>query len=470
MGNCVGGTSNDAGPDNRPDIGTPDVVHPPADCDPTAEPKDAPKCVVNDYGVFVDASGSDDSAGTKEAPVKTFDAALKKIGAKPRIYVCEGTYAEHVKISSAVSIYGGFACGSWNYTAAKPKIAPADAGYALEIAKVTGDVVVADLQMEAVAGTEAAPSSIAAFVHGSSVRFLRSNLKAGAGRDGKPGEAGVTGIADKSLDGETPTMMTPAIGALQKTCTCTGAKITGGGKGGDGISVVENRKPATDGSPNLPENPLDHDGKAGASDVSCSPNGSGHNGADAPNAADAPAPANVGTLTEAGWQPTPAAAGADGSPGQGGGGGGGRAGGGGGGGCGSCGGTGGKGGSGGGASIALATVESNVVLAECTLLTQKAGNGGAGAAGGQPGATGGTGGGTGFANGCPGGDGGKGGRGGAGAGGAGGVSAAVVYKGAKPVVESSSVATGDKGQKGAGGKPGQNDGADGLKTDALESQ
>lgn len=33
-----------------------DVVQPPAGCDPKAEPKNAPKCVVSEFGVFVDAT------------------------------------------------------------------------------------------------------------------------------------------------------------------------------------------------------------------------------------------------------------------------------------------------------------------------------------------------------------------------------------------------------------------------------
>ncbi|AKU94738.1 hypothetical protein AKJ09_01402 [Labilithrix luteola] len=50
----------------------------PAGCDPTVEPKNSPKCVVNDYGVFVDGTtGNDSNAGTKESPVKTIGAARR---------------------------------------------------------------------------------------------------------------------------------------------------------------------------------------------------------------------------------------------------------------------------------------------------------------------------------------------------------------------------------------------------------
>ena len=141
-----------------------DVVQPPPGCDPAADPKDAPKCVVSDFGVFVDATGSDGNPGTKDAPVKTIGGALGKLGAKARVYVCEGTYAEHVKLTSAVSIYGGFACGTWTYSGNKPKVAPTDAGYALQVLNVTSASTVADLAFTSISGTDASPSSIAAIV------------------------------------------------------------------------------------------------------------------------------------------------------------------------------------------------------------------------------------------------------------------------------------------------------------------
>ena len=54
-------------------------VPPPAGCDPTTDPKDAPLCVVDDYSVFVDAShgtDGDSTAGTRAAPFRTVTFAL----------------------------------------------------------------------------------------------------------------------------------------------------------------------------------------------------------------------------------------------------------------------------------------------------------------------------------------------------------------------------------------------------------
>ncbi|HSO40687.1 MAG TPA: DUF1565 domain-containing protein, partial [Labilithrix sp.] len=83
-----GGTDG-GGPEGSADA----PVDVPKDCDAAAEPKDAPKCVVSDFGVFVDAtSGSNTNPGTKDSPVKSITAALAKLAGKPRVYVCEGSY------------------------------------------------------------------------------------------------------------------------------------------------------------------------------------------------------------------------------------------------------------------------------------------------------------------------------------------------------------------------------------------
>ena len=116
LGACQGGADGaiDASASDG-DSGDSGMVLPPAGCDPAADPKDAPKCVVNEFGVFVDgAGGSDGNVGTKDSPVKTLSAGLGKLSGKARLYICAGTYAEHVKLTSAVSLFGGFACGTWS--------------------------------------------------------------------------------------------------------------------------------------------------------------------------------------------------------------------------------------------------------------------------------------------------------------------------------------------------------------------
>src|SRR5215213_9301610 len=141
------GTGDAADDANRlGDAGSDGNLPVPAGCDPAADPKDAPKCVVSDYGIFVDATtGSDNNTGSKELPVKTITSALTKLNGRPRIYVCEGTYPESVKLTSAVSIFGGFACNTWEYNGNKPSIAPNAGVAAIEIVGGSSPMRIADL-------------------------------------------------------------------------------------------------------------------------------------------------------------------------------------------------------------------------------------------------------------------------------------------------------------------------------------
>lgn len=437
-------------------------VKPPPDCNPNAEPKDAPACVVDSYGIFVDGTaGSDANPGTKASPKKTLAAALDVAGAKPRVYVCEGTYAEPVKLTKAVSVFGGFACGTWTYTGTKAKVAPSDAGYALEVSGAGGAVTIADASFEAVAGTKELPSSIAAFVHGGGdVRFVRVELAAGAGANGEKGADGVKGTPDKALDGE------PANGANvgpSRVCACSTGGMSVGGVGGNVNSDGQN------GGPNIPENPVGlmppQDGKGGTGNTACGSGGTGRVGANAANATRAAGAASAGSVEQSGWTPARGSDGAAGGPGQGGGGGGGRTGPGGGGACGGCGGSGGKSGTGGGASIGLLVLDTDVKLDDATLRTANGGAGGAGGAVGE-GIAGGLGG-NGAGTGCSGGDGGRGGNGGAGGGGAGGTSAGILHKGSAPTTTRVSFQIGKAGTPGTGGAAGENDGAAGLEGNVV---
>ena len=72
---------------------------PPLSCDTSKDPKDAPGCLDDRVGVFVNgAQGNDNATGTKAAPFQTIGKALASLGALTRVYVCEGTYAEDVGV------------------------------------------------------------------------------------------------------------------------------------------------------------------------------------------------------------------------------------------------------------------------------------------------------------------------------------------------------------------------------------
>ena len=139
-------------------------------------------------------------------------------------------------------------------------------------------------------------------------------------------------------------------------------------------------------------------------------------------------------------------------------------GGGGGGGSGGCGGTGGEGGHGGGASIALLSVSSSVVIEDSRLAPRSGGRGGDGGDGGPggdpgPGGKGSSGqrdgqGGICGGDGAEGAPGGRGGNGGGGAGGSGGPSVGIVYYGSQPVDMRTAFTPSSPAPRGSGGSNG----------------
>ena len=430
-----------------------------ATCDPSKDPS----CVSDSSGIFVSPKGADSAAGTKEAPLKTIGAALTKAaGSKSAVYVCVGAYAEHVKVTSPVNLYGGFACTDWTYAATnKPKVAPSDAGYALDIENVSSAVAVQDLEFDAVDGKNAGDSSIAVFVSSSNVTFTRDTLSAGAGVAGTTGTLTPLTFPDQSvLNGNNSDGGTPGA-ANTVDCPGDAGTITVGGAGG--------ANNGGNGSPGLPA----LDGGAGGTIVACvGTNTGGQSGASGGTPSNGNGASAHGTIETNAWIPAVGTNGAVGGPGQGGGGGAGISGfGGGGGGAGGCGGAGGGGGTGGGASIALLANASAITFASSNLTSKSAGAGGNGA-GGQSGQTPGGFHGNSSGTACVGGAGGGGGSGGAGGGGAGGVSVGVLYKGSAPTVDSatqSAITTASTGgAKGAGGASGTNDGIDGVAQATLE--
>jgi hypothetical protein len=440
----------------------------PANCkeDADSASAEAKGCIVDDFAVFVNGDAENGGDGTKGKPLKTIGAAITKAlsAGKRRVYICgAASFAEHLSLTSAVSLYGGFSCASWDPDAnAKPKVAPSDKGYALRIDNVSGGVTISDLELDAsdASASKDGTSSIAVFASKSTVAFVRAAIRASNGAEGAPGEVGADGKLTAVSSGTQDANGNPATGANGgplKECTCSSGLKTiggGGGSGGTGGGNGEPRDYPPTGS---------NDGAAGGpGGGSCSGSGPGAGGADAPPAANATRPTKRGVLTVDGWLPSKGDdATADGKPGQGGGGGGAinTSVGGSGGGCGGCGGLRGKGSGGGGASVAILAKDSAINLTASTLETKSAGAGGVGGAGGL-GLEGGIGGVTGS---CQGGKGGHGANGGAGAGGAGGVAVGILYVGTAPVVDSATSYTpGVLGTGGKGGKSPDNDGPPGI--------
>jgi hypothetical protein len=451
-GSSSGGTTGAAGESNGGEGGA--AGSGPVRCD-----ADAPTvgCLVpSKGGVFVATSGDDDQDGSQAAPVKTVTRALELASAsRTNIYVCTGTYREHVLVTDdGLSLRGGYRCddGEWTYDGTRARIAPNTENEALRVEGVSG-LTVTDLELTARNATTPGASSVAVFVTKSDdVTFERLSVQAGKGAPGSDGQDGATlgsNWAAENLDGNSAN---GTSGGPYKDCTCADGSQTKGGSGGAGSSVTG----GGNGEPEL------GGGEGGTLNLVCSNGGGGNDGNPAEAFADASGASMRGALdADAGWQPAAGTDGKTGSPGQGGGGGaGGTTGGGGGGACGGCGGRGGAGGRGGGGSIAILIADSTVVVTDSDIAAGDAGNGGRGASG-QPGQIGGDAG-VKAGLGCNGGSGGKGADGAPGGGGAGGVSIGILSNAASEVTASeNSFTLGEPGSGGTGAGA-NNGGVEGL--------
>ncbi len=433
-----------AWPDGGADAeaGGPDIVVPPG-CDLTKGVKDAPACVDDDVGIFVSPTGDDGADGTKAKPVKSIRRGIELAASRqrPRVYVCEGTYADAVEISSPVAIMGELSC-TWAVGAGKARVAP-PTGVALRVMDVAGPVLVEGLAIVGSAdATKPGDSAIAAFVSGAgNVTFRNTDLTANDGVAAKPATGGSNYTA-AAKDG-----IGEPLGAGAVTCACLdGATSSTGGKGGPvgGGGDPGSASPAIGGV------------NAGLGGATCTAGTIGTNGS---ATAAGGAGSSAGTLTGSGWVGVvDATVGGTGNPGQGGGGGGGRTGFamGGGGACGGCGGAGGKPGASGGSSFALLSFQSTITVEGGVLKTGKAGAGGEGGPGQD-----GQGGGSGGVGACDGGPGGSGAGGSGGGGGAGGHSVPVAFVGTEPGIANATLTPGAEGPGGEGGKAGAGPGTAG---------
>jgi hypothetical protein len=427
-------------------------------CDPTKSPRDEPCMVDNAYGVFVSSGGRDIATGTMSDPLKTIAGGITTAieTGKSRVYVCDGTYPEQVALSSAVNLYGAFACDAgWSYVdGGAAQVVSAPNQIALIVNGVSAPITVEDLRFAAADASGQddggnGMSSTAALVNASTVTFRRCIFIAGNGADGANGSAGSNYMGDAAPNGQ-PADDAGAGGAGGRN-NCNDGTSSFGGRGGNGGTPSGTNGDDGGASP-LPTAAAGYDGQGGASGMASCGAGAhpGANGA-AGTAGGAQTPGYYGSLTNQGWTPSAGGNGGNGNPAQGGGGGGGIGTpllGGTGGGAGGCGGAGGTGGGGGGASIGIACVSANVTLEGCVISTVSGGKGGQGGAA-QPGQGGGIPGPP-PSFGCSGGGGGNGAGGAGGGGGTGGFSVCVVFKGNAPS-GAVNCTKGDAGAPGSGG-------------------
>ncbi|WP_437516383.1 hypothetical protein [Sorangium sp. So ce1099] len=452
----------------------------PSPCD--GDPATAP--ALDMCGVFVGEHGDDRNPGTMAEPVNTLQRAIRLAagsqrgdgkGLPRRVYACGGAFKEAITLPSGVDIWGARLCAGsdWSYvgpnqltTIAPPAGIPLRVTQGEETSTIFGVRVVA-----ADASANDGKSSIAMILsQGARANVVSSEVIAGDGKDGEPGEDAFSERAPDGVvgnDGADACTAEAAEGARPVVTVCDDGIESTGGYGGDG-----GLETGGDGTSGLPEPVGDPDerglGGSGAVSMNCK---DGENGAHGADAERAPAVVGDGLLGVDGWVGVRGVDGKRGGVGQGGGGGGGGKGrgpmnacptgrpqggaAGGSGGSGGCGGKGGQGGSYGGASIGIIALQGSDLTVEASkVLGAKGGNGGVGGTG-QWGGLGGwpSHGGhapaNGAAHGCGGGGGGNGGRGGDAGGGIGGHSLGIGSVGASVAIMQD--ATVSPGQAGTGG-------------------
>ena len=446
-------------------------------------------------GVFVSASlGDDASLGTREQPVRTLGVALSLAqSGSMRVYACAEVFPEAVTVPSGVEVWGGLDCArDWIYVGAdRPTVlAPEPDLIPLQVKAGAGISTLADLRLEAADASMPGGSLIAMLVHpDAAVEMRRSELYAGDGAAGAPGQKGGDGPATGGTSGWTggPACSADVVPGGPAVVTSCDDGDTVGGEGGDGN--VSGGVSGLDGQPEPEPNPMGfgHGGAGETSGLQCIEGAGGLNGEDGAHAEGA---RGAGWITLDGWKGERGGHGGHGRPGQGGGGGGGSRGGtfycglgadipkggasGGSGGGGGCGGKGGTGGGSGGASIGLVSFSGDVSLFATSIVTGNGGDGGNGGfaqLGGAQGLAGLGGASAGGSHaGCDGGKGGAGGNGGYGGGGLGGPSIGVAHLVGQPAaLHGSAVQVGTPGKGGPGGNQAVDGsaGEDGLRGDTV---
>jgi hypothetical protein len=450
-----------------------------AECAPTEGVAVGASC-----GVFVQA-GATGGDGSQASPYGSLVEALQNEPSAARVYVCGGdTFEGSVEVAGGTSLFGGFACESWTYSAggARPLIL-GDADVPAMRITGAGSSRVMSLDLEAPSAEAAGASSLGLLISEATVELEAVAITAGDGAAGAAPPAQVEQLA-RAQGGMTGAVAgTVPVNAMGGANTC-GLVALSGGVGGAG-GVMPNGSGGNGNPGDAGDGAAAGIGQTGVSlDCGVGP-GLGGGATGSPGM-----PGNPGLgATTLGVAEADGFTAADGEPGEagtyghsGGGGGGSRASasshgaGGGGGGAGGCGGEAGAAGRGGGSSLGIVSLNATLTLGDGVTVT--VGSGGAGGAGGmgQLGQLGGFEGDGGAAGGtvvdaCDGGSGGAGGHGGNGGGGRGGHAVGIAYVGAEPAGGTVDVSGSSEGAGGPGGDNGLEPGGagdDGVVEERLE--
>ncbi len=436
--------------------------------------------VTEAFGVFVAPTGQPGTAGSREHPLATIQAGIdlgKQMG--KRVYVCTGTFREALVLASSISVIGGLDCapgGNWRVGAAHTRI-EAPTSPAVRASNITAPTRLEGIDILAPNATTPSGSSIGLLAdHVATLVIAGSKITAGDGASGVDGTEGtqltkpllnsVNGEnaihADRCIDGQTCTMSAvPAIYPWLKPRGGAGGKsVCSGAPGHDGL-------PGGNGGSGGLYVPIKIDAAFFWQNYADSPGMAAELGQYFPGSAGAAGNSGVpsaalGALSAEGYSAANGAAGTSGAPGNGGFGGRGSIDGrpeanavladavwtgrgGPGGGAGGCPGLAGTAGTGGGASIALALIDSPIVVDGTELISGKAGTAGRGSFGSDPtagGAAGDNGNGYPINAARPGG---SGGIAGISTNGSSGPSIGILHSGAAPVRASAKITTGQPG-------------------------
>ncbi len=432
-------------------------------------------------GVYVSLTGDDSKPGTPFSPLRTIIAGIQKTQSYSlnRVYVSDGTYAEHVQLVAGINLYGGYQPVTWtrNPTAYTTRILFDET--ALRGDNIAGSTTIDGFTIEG-AASQSTESTYAMYLKDcSNIQVSDCIIRSGNGKDGYtmfynpvPGPWGMDGGAGGYGKIEGGSAPAPGSGGGY-------SGFSGGAGGAPGLGTAAGNSGANGSGIGYGAG-----GAGGAGGGTASSGQNGGNGSMGTFGSNGTGGNGFGSVVAGGYYEValPGGFGDRGTAGGCGGGGGGQGGGtvssvnywGGAGGGGGQGGGGGEGGAGGGSgygSFAVWLVNSAVNLQNCQIITGTGGDGGNGVEGaeGGPGGSGGQGGlgpdmGSGrVGHGGNGGNGGDGGYGGNGGGGGGGPSIGIVKASGSTVTKTS--VTFSIGGGGTGGVPGGsygNYGANGL--------
>jgi len=139
--------------------------------------------------VFVSPSGSDDSPGTLEAPVRTLARAVTLAAASGKyVLVANGSYPESLVLENSnapTAIYGGYTDKTWQRVEDRAVVAP-PSGIPLILRGLTSTISIDRMSFKAPAELEPSSSSVAVFAANSTaVMFTHTTMEAGRGADGE---------------------------------------------------------------------------------------------------------------------------------------------------------------------------------------------------------------------------------------------------------------------------------------------